>query len=260
MPKFSANLTFLYTELDFLDRFAAAARDGFKAVEYLEPYAYPAEKIAAILRENNLVQGLFNMPVGNWQNGERGIACLPDRVEEFKASVDKAISYAKALGCKKVNCLAGIPQSGTPHEEAEITLVNNLKYAAEKLADADIMLVFEPINTRDIPGYFVSTSDHAERILNAAAAENLFIQYDIYHMQIMQGDLISTYDRLKTRIGHIQIADNPGRFEPGTGEINYSNVFAALDALGYSDFVGCEYKPKSGTTEGLSWMKPYLQG
>lgn len=260
MPKFSANLTFLYTHLDFLDRFAAAAKDDFKAVEYLEPYAYAPEKIASKLQEHNLTQGLFNLPVGNWDGGERGIACLPDRIDEFKAGIDKAITYAKALNCKKVNCLTGIPEGGTASELAEVTLVGNLKYAAEKLAEANITLVFEPINTRDIPGYFVSTTDHAERILDAVGVDNLYIQYDMYHMQIMQGDLIPTYERLKNRIGHIQIADNPGRNEPGTGEINYTNILAALDKLGYSGFIGCEYKPKDGTTEGLGWMKPYMQG
>lgn len=257
MPIFSANLTFLYTELDFPDRFAAAAKDGFSAVEYLEPYAYPADEIAALLQKHNLVQGLFNLPVGDWDKGERGIACLPDRIEEFKAGVDKAIAYAKTLECKKVNCLTGISMSGTTADTAEVTLINNLKYAAAELADTGIMLVFEPINTKDIPGYFVSNTDHAERILNAVGSDNLFIQYDIYHMQIMQGDLIPTYERLKDKIGHIQIADNPGRHEPGTGEINYTNVLSALDQLGYSGHVGCEYKPKAGTTAGLAWMKPY---
>lgn len=255
MPKFSANLTFLYTEFDFLDRFAAAAKDGFSAVEYLEPYAYPADEIAALLQKHNLVQDLFNLPVGDWDKGERGIACLPDRVEEFKASVEKAITYAKVLGCKKVNCLTGISSQAATADTAEVTLISNLKYAAAKLANAGITLVFEPINTRDIPGYFVSDTSHAERIRDAVGSDNLFIQYDIYHMQIMQGDLIPTYERLKDKIGHIQIADNPGRHEPGTGEINYTNVLAALDRLGYEGHVGCEYKPKAGTTAGLSWMK-----
>ncbi|MEO2037929.1 MAG: hydroxypyruvate isomerase [Martelella sp.] len=258
MPKFAANLSFLYADLPFLDRIAAAAKDGFPAVEYVGPYDFPEEDVAAALKAANVEQALFNLPSGDWAGGERGIGCLPDRVEEFKAGVDKAISYAKALGCPKVNCLAGIAPKGIAPETLEQTLVENLKYAAPRLAEAGVKLLLEPINLRDIPGFFVSTTDHAERILDAVGSDNLFIQYDIYHTQIMQGDLAETYKRLKAKIAHVQLADNPGRHEPGTGEINYPYLFNMLDAEGYDGFIGCEYKPAAGTSEGLGWMKPWL--
>jgi hydroxypyruvate isomerase len=257
MPKFSANLSFLYQEHAFLDRFAAAAADGFPGVEYVSPYEEPAEKVAETLAANGLEQALFNLPAGDWAGGERGIGCLPDRVEEFRASVATAVRYGQALGCTKINCLAGIAPKGVDPAKLEATLVENLKYAAPRLADAGIKLLLEPINLRDIPGFYVSTTGHAERILDAVGSDNLFIQYDIYHTQVMQGDLVPTYARLRDRIAHIQIADNPGRGEPGTGEINYTFVLPELDRLGYDGYVGCEYKPKAGTTAGLGWMQSY---
>ncbi|WP_196258998.1 hydroxypyruvate isomerase [Pelagibacterium limicola] len=255
MPRFSVNLSFFYTDRPFLDRFAAAARDGFMAVEYVEPYQEDAETIAARLAENRLEQALFNLPPGDWAGGERGIGCLPDRVEEFRAGVDTAIRYARALGCKKINCLAGIAPKGIETSVLERTLIENLRYAAPRLADAGMKLLLEPINLRDIPGFFLSHTDHAEAILEAVGSDNLYLQYDVYHTQVMQGDLIATLERLFSRIAHVQIADNPGRHEPGTGEINYANVFAALDRLGYDGWVGCEYKP---TPAGLGWMQPYI--
>lgn len=258
MPRFAANLSFLYAELDFLDRFAAAAKDGFPAVEYVSPYEVEAEIVAQTLEDNGLVQALFNLPAGDWGGGERGIGCLPDRVEEFKAGIDTAIAYGKALGCTKINCLAGIAPQGADRAALEKVLVENLRYAAPRLADAGIKLLLEPINLRDIPGFFVSTTDHAEAILDEVGSDNLYIQYDIYHTQVMQGDLVATYERLKDKIAHIQLADNPGRNEPGTGEINYPFVLAAIDRLGYDGFVGCEYKPASTTSEGLGWMRAYL--
>lgn len=258
MPKFSANISFLYADLPFLDRFAAAAKDGFQAVEYVGPYDLPAAEVAAALNTDGLTQALFNLPAGNWDAGERGIGCHGDRVAEFQAGVMTAIRYGQALGCTRINCLAGIAQAGTSVEDRDAILVDNLKYAAPRLADAGITLLLEPINLRDIAGFHVSTTDHAERLLDAVGSDNLLIQYDIYHTQVMQGDLIPTYARLKDRIGHVQIADNPGRHEPGTGEINYPFVFSELDRLGYDGWIGCEYKPRSGTTAGLGWMKPYL--
>jgi hydroxypyruvate isomerase len=256
--KFSANLSFMYTEVPFLERFAAAAKDGFKAVEYVSPYVAPAEEIAGLLKTHGLEQALFNLPAGNWDGGERGIGCLPDRVGEFQQGVDTAIRYGQTLTCKKINCLAGIAPKGVSAEVLESTLVANLQYAAPRLADAGIALVLEPINLRDIPGFYVSTTNHAERLLDAVGSDNLTIQYDVYHMQVMQGDLVPTYERLRHRIGHIQIADNPGRNEPGTGEINYAFVLREIERLGYDGWIGCEYKPKAGTTAGLGWMKPYL--
>jgi hydroxypyruvate isomerase len=259
MPKFAANLSMLYTEHPFIERFAAAAADGFKAVEYVSPYEEAPEAIAGELARHGLQQALFNLPAGNWAAGERGIACLPDRVAEFQASVTRAIEYADTLGCHKVNCLAGIAPAGMEPDVAEATLVDNLRHAAERLADAGISLVFEAINTRDIPGYFVTTTDQAERIMDRVGRANLLIQYDFYHTQIMQGDLVSTFERLQSKIGHVQIADNPGRHEPGTGEINHDFIFRRLDELGYDGWVGCEYKPAAGTSAGLGWMRAYQQ-
>ncbi|WP_193335792.1 hydroxypyruvate isomerase [Devosia beringensis] len=258
MPKFSANLSFLYADLPFLDRFAAAAKDGFRAVEYVGPYAFPAEAVAAALKANGLTQALFNLPAGDWDGGERGIGCHADRVTEFEAGVETAIRYAKALGCDRINCLAGIAPAGSTLQQRDAVLIANLTYAALRLGEAGIKLLLEPINLRDIPGFHVSTTHHAERLLEAVGSDNLFIQYDVYHTQVMQGDLVPTYERLRHRIGHVQIADNPGRNEPGTGEINYGFVLSELDRLGYDGWVGCEYKPRAGTSAGLAWMKPYL--
>lgn len=257
LPKFSANLSFLYPELPFLDRFAAAAADGFRAVEYAVPYVAEAEELAALLAAHGLEQALFNMPAGDWDGGERGIACHPDRVDEFRAGVDVALSYARVLGCPRVNCLAGIVPAGVPTDMLEATFVANLRYAAPRFAEAGVNLLIEPINTRDIPDFYLSTARHAERVLDAVGSNNLLIQYDIYHQQVTAGDLVPTFERLKHRIGHIQIADTPGRHEPGTGEINYGFVLSELDRLGYDGWVGCEYRPLAGTSEGLGWMTPY---
>ncbi|HFA59434.1 MAG TPA: hydroxypyruvate isomerase [Rhodospirillales bacterium] len=254
MPRFCANLSMLYGERDFLDRFAAAATDGFRGVEYLFPYAYPAEILAARLEENGLEQVLFNLPAGDWEAGERGIACLPDRVEEFRRGVEKAIAYARTLGCRQLNCLAGIAPPDADPARLEAVLVDNLAFAARALADAGIRLLLEPINTRDVPGFFLSRTDQALRILEAVGSDNLYLQYDFYHMQIMQGDLTPTFDRLQHRIAHVQIADHPGRHEPGTGEIAYDFVFGHLDARGYAGWVGCEYKPLGDTRAGLGWL------
>lgn len=257
MPKFSANLSFLYPELPFLKRFAAAAADGFRAVEYAVPYVAKAEELAALNAAYGLEQALFNLPAGDWDGGERGIACHPDRVDEFRAGIEVALRYAGVLGCRKVNCLAGIAPRGIAAEVLEATLVANLQYAAPRLAAAGVMLLIEPINPRDIPGFYLNTARHAERLLSAVGSDNLKIQYDIYHQQVTAGDLVPTYERLRHRIGHIQIADTPGRHEPGTGEINYRFVLNELDRLGYDGWVGCEYRPQAGTSAGLRWMAPY---
>ena len=257
MPRFAANLSFLYQDLPFLERFAQAAADGFGAVEYVSPYDLDKAVIADTLSRAGIVQALFNLPAGNWAGGERGIGCLPDRVDEFRRGVDTAIDYARALDCPTVNCLAGLAPSGADPALLDQTLIDNLSYAAPRLADAGIALVIEPINRRDMPAFHLATTQHAERIMDRVTSSNLKIQYDFYHMQIMQGDLVPTFERLQERIGHVQIADNPGRNEPGTGEINYPFIFAALDRLGYAGWVGCEYKPSAGTTAGLGWMNPY---
>ncbi len=258
MPKFDANLTMLFTEHAFLDRFGAAARAGFTGVEYLTPYDYEPAVIAVKLQENALEQVLFNLPVGDWAAGERGIACLPDRVDEFRQSVAKAIAYARALGCNRVNCLAGKPPAAVSAEEAHRTFVANLRYASSELEAAGIALVIEAINTRDIPGFFLSRSDQAFAIMDAVGSKNLTFQYDIYHMQRMEGELAATLRANIARIGHVQLADNPGRHEPGTGEINYPYLFGVLDEVGYAGWIGCEYVPANGTDAGLGWASAYL--
>ncbi|WP_444676929.1 hydroxypyruvate isomerase [Halomonas sp. E19] len=254
MPKFAANLSMLFTEEDFLNRFKAAAEAGFKGVEYLFPYDYSAVELKARLDEHGLTQVLHNLPAGDWAAGERGIACHPERVEEFRAGVEKAIDYATVLGCKQVNCLAGIQPQGVSLEQARRTLVENLRYAAEKLEAAGILLLAEPINTRDIPGFFLNRTEQALAIFDEVGSPNLKLQYDIYHMQIMEGDLAPTLEKHLDRIAHVQIADTPGRHEPGTGEIHYPFLFAHLDRLGYDGWIGCEYKPKTTTREGLGWL------
>ncbi|TLF48138.1 hydroxypyruvate isomerase [Halomonas urmiana] len=254
MAKFAANLSMLFTEVDFLDRFEAAAKAGFKGVEYLFPYDVEAAEIRKRLDDNGLTQVLFNLPAGDWGAGERGIACHPDRVEEFRSGVDRAIAYAKVLGNTQVNCLAGIKPEGVSDDQARQTLVENLRFAAEKLAAEGILLIAEPINTRDIPGFFLNRTAQALALFDEVGSNNLKLQYDIYHMQIMEGDLAPTIEANLARIAHVQLADNPGRHEPGTGEINYPFLFAHLDRLGYDGWIGCEYKPKAGTQEGLGWL------
>ena len=253
MPKFAANLTMLFQEHDFLDRFEAAAKAGFTGVEYLFPYDCAKEDLAERLRQNGLVQVLHNLPAGDWGAGERGIACLPDRVGEFQDGVGRAIDYATTLGCPQVNCLAGVAPEGADQESLRRTFVDNLGFAAGKLKEAGIKLVIEPINTRDIPGFYLRHTLQAVEILDAVGSNNLFVQYDVYHMQIMEGDLARNIEALLPKIGHIQLADNPGRNEPGTGEINYPWLLAHLDKIGYTGWVGCEYKPAAGTVEGLGW-------
>ena len=255
MPKFAANLTMLFTELPFLDRFAAARSAGFDAVEYLFPYDYPKEELAARLRANRLKQVLHNLPAGDWNAGERGIACHPDRAEEFRAGVARAIAYAHALDCLQLNCLAGKVPAGVSTELAQRTLVGNLRFAAGELRQAGIRLLVEPINTFDIPGFFLTRSDQALALIEEVGSDNLFLQFDLYHAQRMEGELAGTLSRHLDRIAHIQLADNPGRNEPGTGEINYPFLFRHLEALGYKGYIGCEYKPKTTTVEGLGWMQ-----
>jgi hydroxypyruvate isomerase len=255
MPKFAANLTMLFTELPFMQRFEAAAKAGFEAVEYLFPYPFPKDELAAALKANGLAQVLHNLPAGDWDAGERGIACHPDRVREFRDGVPRAIDYATALGCPQVNCLAGKLPAGVSEAQARKTLVDNLRFAADALRSANIRLLVEPINVFDIPGFFVNRTEQALGILDEVDSSNLFLQYDIYHAQRMEGELGNHLTKYLPRIGHIQLADNPGRGEPGTGEINYPWLFKHIDAIGYTGWIGCEYKPRATTTEGLGWMQ-----
>src|SRR5262245_22659635 len=254
MPRFSANLSMLFTEHEFLDRFDAAAKAGFAGVEYIGPYDHEPEVVAARLKKNGLTQVLFNLPPGDWGKGERGIAILPDRVDEFRRGVDKAILYAKALSCGQVNCLAGIAPQGVDRATLEKTFVENLRFAAGKLKDAGVKLLVEPVNTRDIPGFFLNRSREGLELIDRVGSDNLYLQYDIYHMQVMEGDLARTIETNLGRIAHMQLADNPGRNEPGTGEINYPFLYDHLDRIGYAGWVGAEYRPKAGTEAGLGWF------
>jgi hydroxypyruvate isomerase len=255
MPRFAANLTMLFTELPFLDRFAAAANAGFTAVEFLFPYAFTAEEIKDRLDANRLELVLHNLPAGHWDDGERGIACLPDRVEEFREGVARAIGYATQLGVPQLNALAGKAPAGVDAEVLHETLVSNLRYAAKELSAARLKLLIEPINTYDIPGFYLNRNQQALDILDEVGANNAFLQYDIYHAQRMEGELGATLNKHISRIAHIQLADNPGRHEPGTGEINYAWLLAHLDAIGYTGWVGCEYKPATTTWAGLGWRQ-----
>lgn len=254
MPKFAANLSLMFTELPFLQRFGAAANAGFRGVEFLFPYDHAPEAIAAELAKHDLEQVLFNLPPGDWDRGERGNAIFPERRSEFRAGVGQAIHYAKALRCPMLHCLAGIAPDGANPSELLATYIENLRYAAQALSREGLTLLIEPINTRDMKGYFLSTTAAALDVMHAVAAPNLRLQYDVYHMHIMEGDEQRTISRNIERIAHIQIADDPGRHEPGTGEIDFPSLFEHLDRIGYAGWVGCEYRPRSTTLESLEWM------
>ena len=255
MPKFAANLTMLFNEVPFLERFERAAKAGFEAVEFLFPYAWPAAEIKSRLVTQRLKLVLHNLPPGDWDAGERGIGCHPDRVDEFRAGVTKAIEYARALGVPQLNCLAGKVPAGVDDATLRKTFVGNLKFAAGELKKAGLKLLIEPINTFDIPGFYLNHTAQAASILDEVGADNAFIQYDIYHAQRMEGELAATMQKFLPRIAHMQLADNPGRNEPGTGEINYAFLFAHIDRIGYDGWIGCEYKPAAATEAGLGWRQ-----
>ncbi len=259
MPKLAANLSLLFADRPFLDRFAAAARAGFRYVEYQFPYASgtPAQ-VAGAARGAGVEVVLHNLPAGDAAKGDRGIACLPGRRAEFREGVERAIEYAKAAGCPRMNCLAGVPVGGLSREAALETLVENVAHAAARLAAAGMDLMLEPINPRTVPGFLVNTSRDAVAVLDASGAKNAYVQYDLFHMQIVEGDLAKTIERLLPRIGHMQLADVPGRHEPGTGEVSFAWLLPEIDRLGYSGWIGCEYNPLRGTIEGLGWAKPWL--
>ncbi|QRX81150.1 2-oxo-tetronate isomerase [Glaciimonas sp. PAMC28666] len=262
MPRFAANLTMMYTEHAFLDRFQAAAKDGFKAVEFLFPYDYAATDLKTRLQDNGLTQALFNAPPGDWTNGERGIASLPGREEEFKRSIDTALEYARVLGNDKLHVMAGLIRPDQDRTQHRAVYIENLAYAAAQLAPEGITLVIEPINTRDIPGFFLNRQDDAQAICAEIGMDNLRVQFDLYHCQIVEGDLAVKLKRDMVRpnggIGHIQIAGVPDRHEPDGGEVNYPYLFGLIDDLGYDGWIGCEYRPKAGTSAGLAWLKPWL--
>jgi hydroxypyruvate isomerase len=259
MPQFAANLSMLFTELPFLERFEAAKRAGFSAVEYLFPYEHDKDHLAALLRKHGLRQVLHNLPAGDWAGGERGIACHPARVAEFREGVSRAIDYATTLDCPRLNCLAGKLPSGVSRQEAHATLIGNLRFAAGELQAHGMTLLVEPVNDIDIPGFFLTRTQQALALMDEVGSGNLKLQYDVYHAQRMEGELGETLRKHLPRIGHIQVADNPGRGEPGTGEIHYRWLFQHLDALGWRGAIGCEYKPRTTTAEGLGWLKEYMQ-
>ena len=257
MPKFAANLSFIFQEVEFLDRFAAAAECGFKAVEYLSPFDHPPEVIAEQLTRYELEQALFNMPPGDWAAGERGIGALPGREQEFRNGLETALVYAKATRCRILHAMAGVLPAGQDRAQAERTYLANLRHAADRLAAEGVMLVIEPINTRDIPGYFLNTTTQAMSVIERVGHANLKLQLDLYHVQIMEGDLAHRVRALAGQYPHVQIAGNPGRHEPDIGEINYPFLFDLLDELGYSGWIGCEYRPKGETRAGLGWARRY---
>ena len=256
--KLAANLTMMFNEHDFLDRFAAASKCGFKGVEYLFPYDYPIDAIGEQLDIHGLKQVLFDFPAGDWANGDRGIAVQPDRVGEFQDGVGSAIEYATALNCARLTCLAGIPDAETNAEIAEQTMIDNLRFAADEASKIGANVLVEPLNTRDVPGTFVSTSSHGAKLVQATGRENVRLQFDVYHTQIMEGDLTPGFSKHLPLIGHVQIADNPGRHEPGTGEINYSFVLKHIEESGYPGWIGTEYVPAADTVSGLAWANSYL--
>lgn len=259
MLKFSANLTMLFNEVGFPDRFERAAKAGFKYVECQLLYDLKKEQVAELLHKHSLQMVMHNLPAGNWAAGERGIACLPGREGEFQKGVGRAIEYAKTLKCSRLNCLCGIAPKEVPERKVRQTLVANLRLAATALEKEGIRLMVEPVNNRDVPGFYLTRTRDALELFKEVNHPNIWLQADIYHMQVMEGNLTRTIIDNLSRIGHIHLADNPGRHEPGTGEINFTNLFRAIDEAGYDGWLGCEYKPAGKTEDGLGWVKPYLK-
>lgn len=257
MPRFAANLSFLFTELPFPERFAAAAAAGFGGVEFLFPYDWPVESVAGWCHSAGVESVLFNLPPGDWQAGERGIACLPGREAEFQAGIEQALPYALALGTPRLHVMAGIVPDGADPAQCRQLYVDNLRRAAARLAGHGIDLLIEPINPRDMPGYLLNTQADAHAIRAEVAAANLQVQTDLYHAQIVEGDLAVMLERWLPHIGHLQIAGVPGRHEPDVGEVHYPYLFALLDRLGYDGWIGCEYRPAAGTVDGLDWFAPW---
>lgn len=254
MPRFAANLSMLFTELPFLERFAAARAAGFSAVEYLFPYAYSPEQLSELLRAHRLQQALFNTPAGDWESGQRGFAAVPGAQAQFRDGFLQALEYQQHLANPAIHLMAGIAEQSAL---AEATYIDNLSWAAEQVADRKVKLLIEPINTRDMPGYYLNTPGQAVAILDRIGSDKLGLQFDFYHVQIMCGDLLTQFERYRAWIGHCQIASVPGRHEPDEGEINYPYLFTWLDRLGYRGYIGCEYRPAGETLAGLNWFKPY---
>jgi len=256
MPRLAANLSMMFNEVDFLDPFEAAAKAGFKGVEFLFPYDFPAAEIRKRLDDNGLTQVLFNAPPGDWAGGERGTASLPGRQVEFREGIKRALEYSDALGCKLLHCMAGIPKTGAPVTEAAV-YANNIAYAAELASQQGVKIVLEPINHRDMPGFHLATQEQGAAVVEAIGFDKVGLQFDVYHCQIAQGDITKRMAKLIGVISHMQIADVPARNEPGTGEIGWKHVFAQMDALGYQGWVGCEYRPAGETVAGLGWRAAF---
>jgi hydroxypyruvate isomerase len=254
MPKFAANLTMMFNEVPFPQRFAAAAKAGFQGVEFLFPYDHAPHEVAQWLNENGLTNALFNMPPGDWAKGERGLASLPGREAEFRDGVVRALAYAQALGTKRLHAMAGLVPAGAARERHREVFIDNLRYAARELARHGITLLIEPINPRDMPGYFLSSQAEAHAIREAVGEPNLQVQLDFYHAQIVEGDLAMGLRKHFAGVGHVQIASGPDRHEPDEGEVNYAYLFRLLDEMGYDGWVGCEYRPRGRTEDGLGWM------
>ena len=257
MPKFAANLSFLFQDIEFFERFTTAAECGFQAVEYLFPYDYPLDRLKQTLATHGLVQALFNLPPGDWDAGERGLAALPGREVEFRAAVELAGEYAEALACKQVHVMAGIVPEGAEREAYEECYIANLSYAAGYFAECGVRTLIEPLNSFDVPGYLLNGSKQARRVIEAVGSDNLYLQYDVYHLQIMEGNLAHSFERDLDITSHVQIAGVPGRHEPVIGEINYPYLFTLFDRLGYDGWVGCEYRPEGETRAGLGWARDY---
>ncbi len=255
MPRFAANLSMLFNEVPFLERFAAARAAGFEGVEFLFPYAHGTDEVSAALKGEGLTQALFNFPPGDWDAGERGIAAWPDRQEEFDRSIETALTYAQALDCKTLHVMSGLVRAGDDRQALFDCYVANLAKAADAAAALGITIVVESLNSRDVPGYLIPTTAEALKAIDAAGRPNLALQFDYYHVQIMEGDLTRRFQALFDRIGHIQIAGVPERHEPDSGEVAYAQVFREIDRAGYGGWVGCEYKPAGATADGLSWRE-----
>jgi len=258
MPRLAANLSTLFKERPFLERFRAAADAGFRAVEYQYPYEEQAGEIAKRARDAGLQVVLHNMPRGDPARGEHGTACLPGREQRFRDDLETAIDYARAAGCMQVHCMSGVMPAGAERPRLHATYVANLRYAAERLRKDGMRLLIEPLSPRTVAGCFLTGSAQAVAILDEVAAPNAFVQYDLFHMQIMEGNLAETIERLLPRIGHMQLADVPGRHEPGSGELNFEFLLRHVDRVGYAGWIGCEYNPSGDTVQGLKWAKPYL--
>jgi len=257
MPRFAANLSMMFNEVPFLDRFALAAKAGFKGVEFLFPYEHKAAEIAARLQDNGLQQVLFNAPAGDFAKGERGMAAIPGKQAAFRDSIKLALEYAATLACPRLHIMAGLKPEGVAHDTLTAVYGANLAYAAEECAKLGVKPIIEPINHRDIPGFFLNTTDQAAAIIAAIGPEKLGLQFDLYHCQITEGDVVKRVEKHLPLIAHMQVADTPGRNEPGTGEVNWPFVFKTIDALGFRGWIGCEYRPAGETLAGLSWFAPY---